>query len=1032
MSQSLDSRAKEAFLEALERPTSERHEFLAALRASEPELADRVADLLRAHGGRAAAELDRAPQRLGSELRAAVRAPGQRIGDYELLEEVGEGAFGSVWRARQLSLERVVALKLLRSGRLADARDHARLRAEAEAVARLDHPHIVPVYDVGDSDGISYFSMKWIEGGPLASRLQQPWPLRRAVLLMVDIARAVHHAHQRGLLHRDLKPSNVLLDAQGDPHVADFGVAKRLDEADAATTRTLVGTPAYMAPEQADGGELTVATDVWALGCILYELLAGRAAFRADTIADTLRKVRQESPEPLRKLRSDTPRDLETIVLVCLRKEPSRRYSSASALADDLERWLAHEPIAARRTNALERLTLFCRRSPLAATLIGLVAALLVLLASVATWASIELSKRLRESYIGEARAIRLAGQPGARVASLALLQRAAAIRRGDDLLDATIASLALSDIELERAVPRVVGAGVRTWADPQLERVVSLVERRAIVAELASARVLAEYELPREGVSARWSRDGSKLLVVLAPEATGPSALVFDVSNPGDGLPLSAPLGTRNFDFRDGADELAFVTPSSQLVLLSLTTRDERLRLDVGPHADGLRFRAGGEEFALLRGGELNTVEFRSADDARVLREVSVGAWPVQITWLASEAGFALACGDSKIRVYDEHGVEPRLVLAGHSAEVVDLVASPNAPLLLSYAWDETTRLWDARSGRELTRLSARFLGFDATGARLAAMDTSALNLWRVWHGDVLVSARAHVGKSPVALTFADDNATVASAGADGLWIWNSAAADVPRRVFEGDLRSAAFVEGTSVLAASGPDGLWRVDLGSSEAPRRMMEGPLWIVARAADAELLAVNGSETVHVLDSRTWSPRAELRGAPGLEHFALSRDGARLAAGCWRGSGVHVWDLDSPATPRHWLKELSHVAAAVSPDGEMVATTSGQSFELWRAGDGARLVSIDRERSFGATPGPVAFRPDGAQLAFGLSTTTVRLVDVDELRKWGDLTLPTSEAIVALAYSPDGSRLAAACSTNSIHVWNLAELARRLDK
>ncbi len=1030
VSSTRDSRAKETFLEALDLDSAARADFLAALSERDPQLAEQVRGLLAAHHGHSAARLERAPAALGATLKAALRTPGQRIGDYELLEEVGEGAFGSVWRARQLSLDRIVALKLLRSGRLAGARDHARLRAEAEAVARLDHPHIVPIYEVGEVEGLSFFSMKWIEGGALAERLSSPWPARRAALLMVDVARAVHHAHQRGLLHRDLKPSNVLLDSEGAPHVADFGIAKRLDgESSATTTNMLAGTPAYMAPEQADGGELTVATDVWALGCMLYELLGSKRAFEGESLTETLRKVRHEEPIPLRQLRSDAPRDLETIVLVCLRKDAERRYASANKLADDLERWLEHEPISARRTSAAERLQLFAQRSPLAATLIGVVSALVVLLAFIATWASFELGARLRDSYVGEARATRLSGVPGARAKALALLESAAAIRGGDDLRNETIASLALSDVVLERIVPREAGADARAWIDSKLERTVLADGREARVVDANSGALLAKFQLASEAQYARWSSDGKWMLFKLAPsEGRGWSTAVWDMGAYVEHMHLDEPYTARAADFNADAAELVYVTESAELVFVDLPGRMERARFPLSERPEALTFSPGAVEFALLFGGSDNYVQFRSPSDGALMRQMTCVARPFQIAWLASGAGFALACADAKIRVYDEVSSNPHLVLAGHSAEVVDLIASPTAPLLMSYSWDETTRLWDALTGRELRSLSARAMGFDERGERLAAVDARSWTVWRIQHGELLRAARAHTGKSPVALTFARDGATIATAGPDGLWIWDCTSNGPPRSVFERELRSVAFVEGASVLAASGPEGLWRIDLRSFDEPELVLDVSLWDVVLASDAPILAAQGHDMVHLLDSATWKPFLRLPGAPQLEYLSLSRDGARVAAGSWRGFGVHVWDVAAPQAPRQFFAELPHISAVLSPDGSLIATSTGERFELVRAESGEKLLSIERQRAFGVTPGPVAFRPDGGLVAFGLTSSNVRLVEVPSLRVWGDLTSPTSDAIAELVFSPDGSRLAAACSTNTIQVWELARLAR----
>jgi hypothetical protein len=284
----------------------------------------------------------------------------------------------------------MVALKMIPAGRFAGEMERRRFGNEAEAVARLDHPHIVPVYEVGEHEGHNYFSMKRIEGTSLAANLSgyRDRP-RETARLVATVARAVHHAHERGVLHRDLKPSNILLDPHGEPHLTDFGLAKRL-EADAALltgSGDILGTPAYMAPEQAGGqrGEVTTATDVHGLGALLYALLTGHAPFRGESVADTLVQVRGGSPEPVNKSNARVPRDLETVCMRCLEREPARRYASADAVADELERWIKGEPIAARPVGKLERGFMWCRRNPAVAGLTTSVATALILGTSIST-----------------------------------------------------------------------------------------------------------------------------------------------------------------------------------------------------------------------------------------------------------------------------------------------------------------------------------------------------------------------------------------------------------------------------------------------------------------------------------------------------------------------------------------------------------------------------------------------------------------------------------------------------------------------
>jgi eukaryotic-like serine/threonine-protein kinase len=302
------------------------------------------------------------------------------FGDYELLEQIGRGGQGVVFRARQKSLNRIVALKVIGLGQWATKAHLKRFRLEAEAAARLEHPGIVPIHEVGERDGQCYFSMKFVEGGQLDEVLKrEPMPIRQAVELIAKVARTVDYAHEHGILHRDIKPGNILLDQKREPHLTDFGLA-RLVETESTVTRTLevLGTPSYMAPEQAVGDNAAVSgvTDVYGLGAVLYQLLTGHPPFAGGTTYETIKLLLDTEPRQPRLLNPKLDRDLSTICLKCLEKDPKRRYSSALALAEDLERWLKHEPILARRTGILTRGKKWLWRNPTTAVLIASLVAL--------------------------------------------------------------------------------------------------------------------------------------------------------------------------------------------------------------------------------------------------------------------------------------------------------------------------------------------------------------------------------------------------------------------------------------------------------------------------------------------------------------------------------------------------------------------------------------------------------------------------------------------------------------------------------
>jgi serine/threonine-protein kinase len=439
----------------------------------EQQLAEALAVCRAAPAGERAATVARFPQfatelaeyldaeahfdRLAEPLKAAVRAlddaptigwhPGptgellRSFADYELLQEIGRGGMGVVYKARQKALDRLVALKMIRADDLGSEAEVRRFQNEAETVARLDHPHIVPIYDVGQEDGRHFFSMKLIDGDSLSRIVGSgQWAVgreegqRRVAGVMVKVARAVHYAHQHGILHRDLKPANVLLDKDGEPFVTDFGLAKHLSAADAGLTDSgmLVGTPSYMAPEQAACKKqvLTTAADVYGLGGILYALLTGRPPFEGETAVDTLMQVLEHEPVRPGVLNPAVDRDLETICLKCLHKEPAQRFASAEALAADLQRWLDGVPIRARPVGRVERLARWCRRNPLPAAGLALAA-----LAWISLTAAAVLVARAREASL-RAEVLQSSVYAAHGVASTVLLQLqqlAGAVERAAD-----------------------------------------------------------------------------------------------------------------------------------------------------------------------------------------------------------------------------------------------------------------------------------------------------------------------------------------------------------------------------------------------------------------------------------------------------------------------------------------------------------------------------------------------------------------------------------------------------------------------
>lgn len=414
---------------AREKPFSERAAFLDLACAGDIALRERLEVLLRAHdapdsfldrpaledeGGarspcpqeifarraESSGETETLPSGEPQPAEPAVGTTIHYFGDYEILEEIARGGMGVVYKARQKSLNRIVALKIVLAGEFASSADIERFHAEAEAAANLDHPGIVPIYEVGTFEGRHYFSMAYVEGQSLAARIAGgPLAPDLAADIVKAVAEAVHYAHQRGVIHRDLKPANILLDCAGRPRVTDFGLAKRVGGGShVTTTGQILGTPSYMPPEQASGGTIVPASDVYALGAVLYAVLTGRPPFYAADTLETISQVLNAEPVSPRRLNPNVARDLETIVLKCLEKSPQRRYATAEELAEELERYVTGRPIRARPISRPERLWRWCRRNPPRAVAAGVALLLLIVILIGGLWFHGRLQGQLRQT----------------------------------------------------------------------------------------------------------------------------------------------------------------------------------------------------------------------------------------------------------------------------------------------------------------------------------------------------------------------------------------------------------------------------------------------------------------------------------------------------------------------------------------------------------------------------------------------------------------------------------------------------------
>ena len=615
------------------------------------------------------------------------------FGDYDLVSEIARGGMGVVYKARQRSLGRVVALKVLSSGEFASPEFVRRFRAEATAAARLQHPNIVAIHEVGEHEGVRYFTMDFVEGPDLA-RSMDGRPLRPdvAATQLRTIAEAIEHAHRQGILHRDLKPSNVLIDPFGEPRVTDFGLAKELAvESDLTETGQVLGTPGYLPPEQADPslGPLTPAADVYSLGAILYYMLTARAPFVAGSLQEILRQVAVEDPVAPRVLNPGVPRDLETICLKCLERAPERRYPSAAALAEDLRRFIAREPIVARPASATGRFARWCRRRPAMAT-VWLLAVALALgstssavvisqariraetaLAQARTAESIG-RERLRDAKLAEARAVRRTTLPGRRSQALAALAEAAKIRPGPDLRDEAVAALMLLDVRAvdhwdlgSEGVERITfspsgqqaafeslnaigtergDVTLRRWGKPEAVARIQL---------KASERIIGPLRFSPDG-SLVMARHLDETLRIARTDRAGEVSRIAGRPLPGGGT-LTVDRNS-DYDFTPDGAFVALGIPGGGVSLHRVADGSEVARWKDGPVSDLIVVAPDGKRLASARtapGGE-QRISVLTVPGLELEQTLDPGAAPGAFAWTADSRILAVSTADQKVAVFD------------------------------------------------------------------------------------------------------------------------------------------------------------------------------------------------------------------------------------------------------------------------------------------------------------------------------------------------------------------------------------------
>ena len=982
---------------------------------------------------------------------SSVAAAGERgkpvarqFGDYEILDEIARGGMGVVFKARQTSLNRPVALKMILASQLASTEEVERFHIEAEAAANLDHPGIVPVYEVGEHDGQHFFSMGLVEGGSLVDLYQagETTP-RRAAELLERIAAAVQYAHARNIVHRDLKPANILIDSDGQPKITEFGLARNL-ESDSALTASgqVMGTPGYMPPEQAAGRlhEVGPLADVYSLGAILYFMLTGRPPFQGANVLETLSQVLHQEPTSPRSSNTQIDPDLETICLKCLQKEPGRRYASAAELAEELGRFLDDRSITARPISRTERAVKWVRRNRGLSA--GLAAALLALIGGgIGVGVGISESEKQRiavelrtvaETERDQAKAAR-AGEHAARLEAEQTRDQLARIEYGRSI---QIAHQRWRDgnVRAVLALLEATPSPLRGW---EWQYVNQLCHSEHLTLRSDSAGFLSVAFSPDgdrmvtggggDSLVRIWRTDTGEELLQLAGH-TGPvNSVRYD--SKGDRILTSSHDGTfRIWDAETGQSQKVFDSGSKQRVFArSWSPDDTRVVASLkGPegavrvwdavsgqplleleqdfqHVNMALFSPDGSTIATSSGNGDETARIWNATTGKPIGDpLDHESYVASVSFSRDGSRLATA-GVGNTRIWDLASGERLLELKGHSGPVECVKHSPEGDRIATASWDHTARIWNAKTGAEVSRLVGHTdrigsVAFSPTGAMIATTSRDrTLKLWDALHNPeyLLMPVEAQEASATIrCVTFSPDSDQVAAVLIDK-------------------------ERGSRIR-------VWNVASGLSDSERTINpKKPAKTVSFSPDGKQLLASCDDGIARLLDLTSDVVTEFPcQAAVLWSAAFSRDGTRIVAACESSDTVRVWDPSSGQELLTITGARHFTGADLSPDNSRIVTAERSdqgddcSARVWDARTGREIMALAGHR------GPIwqaRFNHDGSRIVTAGGDATARVWDAQTGTEQCVLR-GHSRRLQSGVFSPDGTRIVTTSYDGTVKVWD----------